>query len=59
VTARARPRRNGQGGDTRWKPGASKPLKIDLDGLMQRVDRMPVIAANITQIDARDDRCST
>jgi tricorn protease len=45
-----------QGGDTRWKPGASKPLKIDLDGLMQRVDRMPVIAANITQIDARDDR---
>jgi tricorn protease len=39
-----------------WKPGASKPVKIDLDGLMQRVDRVPVTAANITRLDARDDR---
>jgi len=36
-----------------------QPLKIDLDGLMQRVDRMPVIAANITQIDAVTIGCST
>jgi tricorn protease len=39
-----------------WKPGASKPVKIDLDGLMQRVDRVPVQAANITRLDSRDDR---
>jgi len=39
-----------------WKAGASKPVKIDLEGLMQRVDRVPVEAANITALDARDDR---
>jgi tricorn protease len=45
-----------RGSEARWKPGASKALKIDLDGLMQRVDRMPVPAANIAQMDARDDQ---
>jgi tricorn protease len=39
-----------------WKPGASKPVRIDLEGLMTRVDRLPVAAANITRIDTRDDR---
>jgi tricorn protease len=48
--------RDSQGGPPRWKPGASKPVRIDLDGLMQRIDRLPVTAANISQIDARDDR---
>jgi len=45
-----------QGGEARWKPGASKPARIDLDGLMQRVDRLPVPAANVTRLDTRDDR---
>jgi tricorn protease len=40
----------------RWKPGAGKPVKIDLDGLMTRVDRMPIEGANITRIEMRDDR---
>jgi tricorn protease len=55
-TARDDKGREASGSEPRWKPGASKPIRIDLDGLMQRVDRMPVTAANITQIDVRDDR---
>jgi tricorn protease len=50
------PEKESTGSEARWKPGASKPVKIDLDGLMQRVDRVPVGPANIEQIDARDDR---
>ena len=45
-----------EGGPAHWKPGASKPIKIDLEGLMQRVDQLPVPVANITRLDARDDQ---
>jgi tricorn protease len=44
------------GAQARWKPGASKPVKIDVEGLMKRIDRMPIDAANISRIDTRDDR---
>ncbi len=42
--------------EAKWKPGASKPLKIDLEGLMQRVVAVPVTAANITRVDVRGDK---
>ncbi len=38
------------------RPGASSPIRIDLDGLMARAVALPIDAANIVQIDARDDR---
>jgi tricorn protease len=38
-----------------WKPGASKPLQIDLDGLMDRAVRVPIESAEIGQLDARDE----
>ncbi len=38
------------------KPGAKPPIRIDLDGLMARAVALPIDPANITQIDARDDR---
>jgi tricorn protease len=38
-----------------WKPGAGKPIQIDLDGLMGRVVPMPIPAAEIGSLDARDD----
>ncbi len=39
-----------------WKPGASKPLQIDLDGLMQRAVRVPIQSAEISDLNARDDK---
>ncbi|MGH8115266.1 MAG: S41 family peptidase, partial [Rhodanobacteraceae bacterium] len=36
-----------------WKPGASKPVKIDLDDLMQRAVPLPVPAAEIAGLDVR------
>ena len=36
--------------------GPIKPVRIELDGLMSRAVAMPIDAANITQLDVRDDR---
>ena len=38
-----------------WKPGAIKPVEIDLDGLMGRAVPLPIPAANIVGIDARGE----
>jgi tricorn protease len=39
-----------------WKPGASKPIKIDVNGLMRRAVPLPVPAAVITSLDVRKGR---
>ena len=39
-----------------WKPGASGAVDIDFDGLMARAVPVPIPAADIAQIDARDGR---
>ncbi|HTQ12702.1 MAG TPA: PDZ domain-containing protein [Rhizomicrobium sp.] len=39
-----------------WKPGAIAPITIDLDGLMNRAVPLPIPAANIVGLDARDDK---
>ncbi len=39
-----------------WKPGASQPIKIDLEGLVQRAVPLPIPAADISGLQARDDR---
>jgi tricorn protease len=36
-----------------WKPGASQPIQIDLDGLMSRAVLLPVPAADIAGLDVR------
>jgi len=38
-----------------WKPGAIKPIKIDLAGLMARAVAVPIPSADIAGIDARGD----
>jgi tricorn protease len=38
-----------------WKPGASKLIKIDLNGLMARAVPLPIPAATINGMDARGD----
>ncbi len=38
-----------------WKPGASAAVNIDFDGLMARAVPVSVPAADIAQLDARDD----
>ena len=38
-----------------WKPGDSKPIKVDLDGLMARVVPLPIPAANIFSLSATPD----
>ncbi|MDE1937908.1 MAG: PD40 domain-containing protein [Alphaproteobacteria bacterium] len=38
-----------------WKPGASKPIKVDLDGLMTRAVPVPIPASDIASLDARGD----
>jgi tricorn protease len=44
----------GDDGDKQaWKPGAIKPIKIDLDGLMARAVPMPITAADIAGYDVR------
>jgi tricorn protease len=40
----------------KWQPGASKPVQIDLDGLMERAVRVPIESAEISQLDAREGR---
>jgi tricorn protease len=42
--------------EEQWKPGASQPIKIDLDGLMDRAVPLPIPAADINALAARDDR---
>lgn len=39
-----------------WKPGASRPLRIDLDGLMQRVVPVPIAANDFGTITASGSR---
>ncbi len=39
-----------------WKPGASEPIKIDLDGLMARAVPLPIPPADISGLQARDDK---
>ncbi len=36
-----------------WKPGASKPIKIDLKGLMERAVPLPLTPSSIYGLDAR------
>ena len=43
-------------GKSGFKPGASKPLQIDLDGLTERAVPLPIASAEINQIDVRDDK---
>ena len=38
------------------KPGAPKPLQIDLEGLTERAVPLPIESAEINQIDVRDDK---
>ena len=38
------------------KPGASKPLQIDIEGLTERAVPVPVAAAEIASLDVRDDK---
>ena len=42
--------------DGPWHPGASKPIRVDLDGLMARAVPLPVPAADIAALDARGER---
>jgi tricorn protease len=42
--------------ETAWKPGASAPIRIDFDGLMQRAVGLPIPAADIASLDARGER---
>jgi tricorn protease len=46
----------GKEDQAKWKPGASKSVEIDLEGLMDRAVRAPIEAAEIGQLDAREDR---
>ncbi|MGB8365386.1 MAG: PDZ domain-containing protein [Rhizomicrobium sp.] len=39
-----------------WKPAAIKPVAIDVAGLMARAVALPVPAADIASLDARDDK---
>ena len=39
--------------DGDWKPGASKPIHIDFDGMMARAVAVPVEAGNIVSLDVR------
>jgi tricorn protease len=39
-----------------WKPGAAPAIRIDLDGLTARAVALPVPAANIVGLDARDEK---
>ncbi|MCG6964008.1 MAG: PDZ domain-containing protein [Acidobacteria bacterium] len=39
-----------------WKPGAIAPIRIDLDGLMQRVVPLPIPSGNIDELAAAEGR---
>jgi tricorn protease len=39
-----------------WSPGARAPIHIDIDGLMARAVPLPIPAADIASLDARDDK---
>jgi tricorn protease len=39
-----------------WKPGATAPIQIDLDGLIGRAVPLPIPAADIASLDARGDK---
>ena len=41
---------------SKWKPGASKPVQIDLEGLTERAVPLPIQPAEISQFDVRDDK---
>jgi len=42
--------------DTPWQPGATAPLHVDLDGLMDRAVPLPVEPADIAALDVRGDK---
>ncbi len=42
--------------DDPWKPGAAKPLHVELDGLMDRVAPLPIPANDFAALDARGSR---
>lgn len=46
----------GDDGGKSWKPGASKPIHIDLDGLMRRAVLLPVPATEMAGLDVRKGR---
>ena len=48
--------KDGQVAGKNWYPGVSAPIHIDIDGLMQRTVPVPIEAAEITALDARDHR---
>jgi tricorn protease len=39
-----------------WKPAATAPIRIDLEGLMQRAVPLPIAPANIAAISVRGDK---
>jgi tricorn protease len=39
-----------------WKPGASQPIRIDVPGLMARAVPLPIPPAEISGLQARDDK---
>jgi tricorn protease len=39
-----------------WKPGAIKPIHIDIEGLMGRAVKLPIEPANIASLDVRDQQ---
>ncbi|MGH8298855.1 MAG: S41 family peptidase [Steroidobacteraceae bacterium] len=39
-----------------WKPGATAPIRIDLEGLMQRAVPLPITPADIAAISVRGDK---
>jgi len=50
------PKDDGKGGDKDWKPRASAPIRIDLEGLMQRAVPLPIPAADIVSLDLRQGK---
>jgi tricorn protease len=44
---------HGAAGAAQWKPTATAPIRIDLDGLMQRAVPLPITPANIATLDLR------
>jgi tricorn protease len=50
-----RKKKGGQAGGEPWTPTATAPIRIDLDGLMQRAVPLPITPANIASLDVRGD----
>ena len=46
----------GKAGGQEWKPTATAPIRIELDGLMRRAVPLPIAPANIAAITVRGDK---